>query len=75
MKKNTKIDPVEANKIKKIMSNPVIWARVFLKTVDNATKKTTPWTARWYQADMLLSKAIKKVARCGRRTGEHIIAL
>ena len=57
-------------KLKKICENPVLWAKAFVKTVDNSTKKIQPWTARWYQAEMLTSKALKKVARCGRRTGK-----
>jgi len=52
-----------------ILKNPVLWAKACLKTVDNATKQVVPWTARWYQKEMLLDKSVKKVARCGRRTG------
>lgn len=59
-------------KTAEIVKNPVLWAKAFLRTVDNASKKVVPWTARWYQAEMLLSDAVKIVARCGRRTGEHI---
>ena len=33
-------------------------------------KKDTPWTARWYQVQMLRDKSLKKVYRCGRRTGK-----
>lgn len=63
------IDTVKAKKLADICANPVLWAKAFLRTVDNATKKVGPWTARWYQAEMLLDKSDKKVARCGRRTG------
>lgn len=66
------MDKVEAVKIKKladICKNPVLWAKVFLRTVDNASKKIVPWVARWYQAEMLLDESLNKVARCGRRTG------
>ena len=41
------------------------------RTYDNALKKYTPWTARWYQAEMLRDKSRKKVYRCGRRTGKR----
>ena len=60
-------------KTAEIIKNPVLWAKAFLRTVDNASKKVVPWTARWYQAEMLLSDAVKIVARCGRRTGEYIL--
>lgn len=66
------MNDVEKLKIQKaaaIMKNPVLWAKAFLRTVNNATKKIEPWTARWYQAEMLLDPSLKKVARCGRRTG------
>lgn len=62
-------EDVKAAKLAAICANPVLWAKAFLRTVDNATKKIVPWTARWYQAEMLLCKDLKKVARCGRRTG------
>jgi len=52
-----------------ILKNPVLWAKACVKTVDNATKQVVPWEARWYQKEMLLDNSIKKVARCGRRTG------
>jgi replicative DNA helicase len=57
-------------KLIKICNDPVLWAKTFLKTVDNATKKIGPWSARWYQAKMLRDKSDKRVARCGRRTGK-----
>lgn len=61
-------------KLSNINKNPVMWAKTFVTTIDNKTKKKVPWTARWYQAEMLLDKSLKKVARCGRRTGDHVIA-
>lgn len=60
-------DRVKLAKLKQICENPVLWAKAFLKTVDNTTKKIGPWNARWYQAEMLLDPSDKKVARCGRR--------
>lgn len=62
--------PVEAAKLKKIMSDPVLWARAFLVTNDAATKRFGPWEARDYQAEMLRDRSLKKVYRCGRRTGK-----
>lgn len=61
---------IDNERIKEIMSDPVKWAQVFVTTYDSAQQKYTPWTARWYQAVMLRDKSLKKVARCGRRTGE-----
>lgn len=60
---------IEKQKISDIMSNPVKWAKAFLKTFDQTEKKFVPWTARWYQAEILLDKSLRKVARCGRRVG------
>lgn len=60
----------DANKISEIMSDPVKWAQLFVITYDANLKTYTPWTARWYQVKMLRDKSLKKVARCGRRTGK-----
>ena len=57
-------------KLKEINSKPVKWARVFLVTYEKTLKKETPWTARWYQSQMIKDKSKKKVYRCGRRTGK-----
>lgn len=57
-------------KLKEINSDPVKWAQVFLVTYDKTLKKETPWTARWYQSQMIRDKSKKKVYRCGRRTGK-----
>ena len=70
------MDKTEALRVQKFMAicaNPVLWAKAFVKTVDNKTKKVMAWTARWYQAQMLMSEEQKKVARCGRRTGGQIL--
>ena len=61
---------LEQRKAKEILDDPVKWAQVFLTIFDNAKKEYTPWTARWYQVEMLRDKSTKKVARCGRRTGK-----
>lgn len=52
------------------MADPVKWGQVFVKTYDGAKKCETPWTARWYQAESLRDKSLKKVLRQGRRTGK-----
>ncbi len=69
---NTKLTKTEAEKIKEVLDDPVKWAQVFLTIFDNNLKKKTPWTARWYQKEMLQDKSTKRVARCGRRTGEVV---
>lgn len=59
--------PVVREKLKKIAEDPVLWAKAFVVTYDSAKKKDTPWTARWYQAEMLRDMSLKKVYLCGRR--------
>ena len=56
---------VDQEIIRKIKDDPVIWAKTHIITYDNALKKYTPWTARWYQAEMLRDKSRKKFR--GRR--------
>ena len=73
MSKLTKLEQLKIQEAAKIMKNPVLWAKTFLRTVNNSTKKVEPWTARWYQAEMLLDQSEKKVARCGRRTGGQVL--
>ena len=34
-------------KLSNINKNPVMWAKTFVTTIDNKTKKKVPWTARW----------------------------
>ena len=65
-----KLSTVETKKLLELMSDPVKWAQVFVRTFDPVKKKVVPWVARWYQVEMLRDKSTKKVARCGRRTGE-----
>jgi len=65
-----KMSPIERKKLKEIVEDPVLWAKVFVRTFDPVQKKVVPWTARWYQVEMLRDKSLKKVARCGRRTGK-----
>lgn len=65
-----KINKIEAQKMQEIMNDPVKWAQVFVTIFDNVKKEYTPWVARWYQREMLQDRSVKKVARCGRRTGK-----
>lgn len=58
--------------LKKINEDPVLWAKAFLITYNNAKKCYEPWNARWYQAEMLRDQSRKKVYRCGRRTGRDL---
>ena len=64
------LSALEYKKIQAVMSDKVMWAQIFVTTYDASLKKHTPWTARWYQAEMLRDPSLKKVARCGRRTGK-----
>ena len=57
-------------KLSEIVNDPVKWAQAFLITWNGDKKCYSPWTARWYQAEMLRDKSKKKVYRCGRRTGK-----
>lgn len=65
-----RINKIEAEQMSKILNDPVKWAQVFVTIFDNNKKEYTPWVARWYQREMLQDRSIKKVARCGRRTGK-----
>lgn len=60
----------EAHKLKEILEDPIKWSQAFLRTFDPKTKKIVPWTARWYQVEMLRDKHTRKVYRCGRRIGK-----
>lgn len=62
--------PSQKAKLKEILDDPVKWAQAFLITWNGDKKCYSPWTARWYQAEMLRDKSKKKVYRCGRRTGK-----
>lgn len=66
----TTLSKIEQEKLKTIMEDPVLWAKAHIITYDNVLKKYTPWTARWYQAEMLRDTSRKKVYRNGRRTGK-----
>ena len=67
----SELSKVEREMIQRIRSNPVLWAKAYLVTYDSVKKEYTPWTARWYQAEMLQDTSLRKVYRCGRRTGKR----
>lgn len=66
----TKISPVEAEKIKAVLKDPVLWAKAFVVAMNPQTKKYGPWIARDYQAEILRNRDIRKVYRMGRRLGK-----
>lgn len=61
---------LEKRRLQEIMTDPVKWAQAFLKTFDPRSKKIVPWTARWYQVEMMRDTHTRKVYRCGRRIGK-----
>jgi replicative DNA helicase len=65
-----KLSEIEKKNMKEIFSDPVKWAQVFLRIFNPVSKKEEPWLARWYQVQMLRDPSLKKVYRCGRRTGK-----
>ena len=64
------ITPSQKKKLAEIVNDPVKWAQAFLITWNGDKKCNTPWTARWYQAETIRDDSLKKVYRCGRRTGK-----
>lgn len=67
---NSKLSKIQQEKLAAIQNDPVLWAKAYIITYDNALKKYVPWTARWYQAEMLRDNSRKKVYLNGRRTGK-----
>ena len=65
-----KLSPIEQAKLQKIMADPVLWAKAFLRTNNPKTKKLEPWSARDYQEEMLRDKNTRVVYRLGRRCGK-----
>ena len=65
-----KMTPAEMQYFKMIIEDPVMWAKAFVRTFDRNSSKHVPWVARDYQEEMLRDPSLKKVARCGRRTGK-----
>lgn len=66
----TSLSPAQISKMKEIMKDPIKWSQVFVRTFDSVKKEEGPWIARWYQAEMMRDNSLKKVYRCGRRTGK-----
>lgn len=62
------LSKAEADQLK-VLGNPVLWAEATLKTPKDPNK---PLELRDYQQNMLLTKSVRKVSRCGRRIGKTI---
>lgn len=60
---------IQKEKFIEIMGDAVKWAQIFITIFNPVTRKEEPWIARWYQQEMLRDPSMKKVYRCGRRTG------
>ena len=65
-----KLSPTEEAKLRKIMSDPVLWAQAFLVARNAAEKTFGPWKARDYQVEMLRDPSLRIVYRLGRRLGK-----
>lgn len=65
-----KLSPVEAEKLKIIMKDPVLWAKAFIVARNPVNGKYEPWIARDYQAECLRNRDVRKVYRMGRRLGK-----
>ena len=59
------MNAVERQRLREIISDPIMWAQAFLRTFDPKEKKIVPWVARWYQVEMMRDRHTKKVYRCG----------
>lgn len=57
----------EKSKLAVIKKDPVMWAKAFISSYSIEQEEYVPWTARWYQAEMLRDRSLRKVYRCGRR--------
>ena len=64
------LSPIEHAKLARIMADPVLWAKAFLRTNNPKTKKLEPWSARDYQEEMLRDPNTRIVYRLGRRCGK-----
>ena len=53
----------------KILSSPVYWAEA---TLGDPKVPSRPLVLRDYQKDMLITKSVRKVSRCGRRVGKTL---
>ena len=70
LKKYKGLTEVEKKKLQIIFKDPVLWAKAFVVAVNPETKKTGPWIARDYQAEILRNRDVRKVYRMGRRLGK-----
>lgn len=61
---------IERAKLRQLIDDPILWAKVFAVSNNAITKKYGPWVARDYQEEMMRDKSLRKVYRCGRRTGK-----
>ena len=71
----TKMSPVEVEKVKAVLKDPVLWAKAFVVAMNPETKKYGPWIARDYQAELLRNRDIRKAYRMGRRLGKCFAVL
>lgn len=69
-RKSKGLSEVEKKKLEIIFKDPVLWAKAFVVAVNPETKKTGPWVARDYQAEILRNRDVRKVYRMGRRLGK-----
>lgn len=60
----------EKERLRIILSDPVLWAKAFVVARNPETGKTGPWLARDYQAEILRNRSVRKVYRMGRRLGK-----
>ena len=44
-----------------IKRDPVMWAKSFVQIYNIDLDKYAPWTPRWYQAEMLRDRSLRKV--------------
>lgn len=69
MSKIKQMSALERKQFSEVAKDPVKWAQLFIRIFNPVTKREEPWIARWYQVQMLRDMSVKKVYRCGRRTG------
>lgn len=66
----TTLTSTEKERLKIILSDPVLWAKAFVIARNPETGQTGPWLARDYQAEILRNRDVRKVYRMGRRLGK-----
>lgn len=70
---SVKLSPVEAAKLKKIMKDPALWCKTFVKIFNTESKQVVPFVPRDYQRDMLQCQDLRQVFRLGRRCGKTTV--